>query len=123
MRPTALLVLVAVAAALPAAAADLSVRKNQSTAIRLSAPARDVVIGNPTIADVSVLDRRSLVVVGKSYGVTNLLVMDHSGRTILNRQIVVSGAADADMTYYQGTEQRSYACADRCERIGENSSQ
>jgi len=121
MRGTALLIAAAVIAAFPAAAAEpLSIRVNQSAAVRLSAPARDVVIGNPAIADVNVLDKRSLVVLGKSYGITNLIVMDQSGRTIVNRQIVVSGAEPA-MSFFHGTEVRSYACADRCERIGGDS--
>lgn len=118
MRGTALLIAAAVIAAFPAAAAEpLSIRVNQSAAVRLSAPARDVVIGNPAIADVNVLDKRSLVVLGKAYGITNLIVMDQAGRTIVDRQIVVSGAEPA-MSFFHGTEVRSYACADRCERIG-----
>jgi len=118
MRGTALFVAAILAAAFPAAAAEtLSVRMNQSAPVRLSAPARDVVIGNPEIADVNVLDGRNLVVLGKSYGVTNLLVMDQAGRMILNRQIVVSGP-EPGISFYRGGELRSYACGDRCELIG-----
>ena len=118
MRGTALLAAAALVVAFPAAAVEtLTVRMNQSAPVRLSSPARDVVIGNPAIADVNVLDGRSLVVLGKSYGVTNLLVMDQAGRMILNRQIVVSGA-EPGISFYRGGELRSYACGERCERIG-----
>ena len=117
MRGTAFFALAALMVALPAAAAEtLTVRMDQSAAIRLSAPARDVVIGNPAIADVNMLDARNLVVLGKSYGVTNLLVMDQAGRKILDRQIVVS-APEPSMSFYHGSDVRSYACSDRCERI------
>ncbi len=102
--------------ALPAAAETLNVQMDQSAALRLSVPARDVVIGNPNIADVNLLDARRLVVIGKSFGVTNLLVMDQAGRTILDRTIVVSAAAPS-MKYFRGDEVRNYACTDRCEQI------
>lgn len=100
-----------------AAAETLTIQMDQSAAIRLSAPARDVVIGNPNIADVNMLDARRLVVLGKSFGVTNILVMDQAGRTIYDRQIVVSAPAPS-MNYYRGAEIRNYACSDRCEQTG-----
>jgi Flp pilus assembly secretin CpaC len=119
MRGSAVLFCLALVAATPAAAAEsLSVRMNQNTAVRLSAPARSVVVGNPAVADVTVLDARSLVVVGKAYGVTNLMVMDAAGRTILDRQVVVT-APDGGMTYFKGGKTQSFACADRCEPLGE----
>jgi Flp pilus assembly secretin CpaC len=107
----------ALLAAQPALAETLTVRMDQSQPVRLSAPARDVVVGNPNIADITMLDSRHLVVLGKAYGVTNLLVMDASGRTILDRQVVVA-SPDASMSYYRGGEARAYACAERCERVG-----
>jgi Flp pilus assembly secretin CpaC len=116
MRAIAFVAVATLMAAQPAAADTLTVRMDQSAALHLPAPARDVVIGNPAIADVNMLDARNLVVLGKSFGVTNLLVMDQAGRTILNRQIVVS-APEPSMSFYHGPDVRSYACSDRCERI------
>lgn len=119
MRGSAALLCLAFVFATPAAAADaLSVRLNENTAVRLAAPARSVVVGNPTVADVTVLDARSLVVLGKAYGVTNLMVMDAAGRTILDRQVVVT-APDSGMTYIKGGKMQSFACADRCEPLGD----
>ena len=83
MRRLAFLTFAATLATQPAAAEILTVRLDQSARVRLSAPARDVVVGNPGVADVSMLDSRNIVVLGKSYGVTNLLVVDRAGRTIL----------------------------------------
>lgn len=118
MRGTKILIAVLLLTAQTAAAAEtLTVQMDQSAAVRLSAPARDVIIGNPNIADVNMLDARRLVVLGKSFGVTNLLVMDQAGRMIYNRQIVVSAPAPS-MNYYRGAEIRNYACSDRCEQIG-----
>jgi hypothetical protein len=117
MRGSLLFVAAALLAAQPALAETLTVRLDQSAPVRLSSPARDVVVGNPNIADITMLDARHLVVLGKAYGVTNLLVMDAAGRTILDRQVVVS-SSDSAMAYYRGGETRAYACAERCERVG-----
>jgi Flp pilus assembly secretin CpaC len=116
MRGSALIVALVLVAAPAWAAETLSVRMNQNAALRLSGPARSVVVGNPAIADVTMLDARSLVVVGKAYGVTNLMVMDAAGRTILDRQVVVT-APDSAMTYFKGGRPQTYACADRCEQV------
>jgi len=116
MRGSALIFSLALLAATPAAADTLTVRMDQNAALRLAAPARSIVIGNPAIADVTMLNARSLVVVGKAYGVTNLIVMDAAGRTILNRQVVVA-ASDSAMTYFKGAKPQTYACAERCEQV------
>jgi Flp pilus assembly secretin CpaC len=119
MRASAVLFSLALIVATPAAAAEaLSVRMNQNAAVRLASPARSVVVGNPAIADVTMLDARSMMVVGKSYGVTNVIVIDAGGRTILDRQVVVT-APDSAMTYFKGGQTQTFACAERCEALGE----
>ena len=99
-----------------AAAQGLTVRIDQATRVALSAPARDVVIGNPSVADVTILDARNILVMGKGYGVTNIVVIDARGRTILDRQIVVSASDDGRVSFYRGPDVYNYACAPRCER-------
>ena len=68
---------------------------------RSRAPRADVIVGNPGIADVNMLDARHLVVTGKSYGVTNLVVVSPTGRTILSRQIVVGAPAAGQVTMHR----------------------
>jgi Flp pilus assembly secretin CpaC len=112
-----LISLAALALAGSAAAETLAVKLDQSTRITVRQPIRDVVVGNPTVADVSLLDPNSLIVVGKSYGVTNLLIVDRSGRTVLDRDIVVSAPDGGAMSLFRGPEQRSFSCSPRCERM------
>jgi hypothetical protein len=101
-----------------ALAASMGVPLDQSALVTLSAPARDVIVGNPAIADVSVSDQRHLIVTGKGPGVTNLLVTDAAGRTIFNRQIVVSGASADRIALINGSTITRYACAPVCEPVG-----
>lgn len=99
-----------------AMAQSLTVRIDQAARVALPATARDVMIGNPAIADVSVIDGRNLVVVGKGYGATNLIVVDGRGRTILDREIVVSAVDDGRISFFRGPDVHNYACSPRCER-------
>ncbi len=99
-----------------ALAQGVPVRIDQTSRVTLSAPARDVFIGNPSVADVTIIDGRNLLILGKSYGVTNLVVLDARGRTILDRQIVVAAADDGRVSFYRGADVYNYSCSPRCER-------
>ena len=101
--------------AFPAMAQTLSVRTDQAVRVALSAPAKDVAVGNPEIADVMVLDERNILVLGKGYGTTNVIALDRSGRLILDRVVVVSAADAGKVTVYKGSSASQYACAPRCE--------
>lgn len=96
---------------------------DQGVRINLPAGARDVMIGNPAIADINVVDSRTAVVQGRAYGVTNLIVVDARGRTILDRQVTVSAPDVNRISVYRGPSGGNdvphvdnYACAGRCER-------
>lgn len=98
------------------AAPSLVVPIDQSAAIALPRGVRDVLIGNPAIADVNVLDASKAVVLGKGYGVTNLIVIDQLGRTVMERQIVVAAPQSGRVSVIRGPRVDDYACASGCER-------
>ena len=59
---------------------------NQAKIVKLSRAADTIVIGNPEIADASVQDASTVVLTGKGFGVTNLVVLDEDGtRSSTNR--------------------------------------
>ncbi|MGA0602650.1 pilus assembly protein N-terminal domain-containing protein [Caulobacter sp. KR2-114] len=124
MRRLAALALIAVA--LPGAALvpgvswaqALSVTIDQAQRLTISRPAKDVIVGNPALVDVAILDDHHLLLTGKAYGVTNLVVTDPLGREILQRQMIVSAPEQNRVTVYRGAEASSYACAGKCERSG-----
>src|SRR5262245_26358398 len=108
----------ALAALVPAAAMaqSLSVNLNQTARITLAHPAVDVIVGNPSIADVTVLDAHHLMLTGKSYGVTNLMVVDDTGHASFSRQVVVAAPDGNQVSLYRGSAVSTYACAQHCER-------
>jgi hypothetical protein len=113
MRRSALALLLALVPGI-ASAAGLAVSLDQSVRLTLGTPAQDVIVGNPDIADVSVADPRHLVITGKKFGVTNLIVTNAAGRTIFNRQLVVSTPDAGRVSVYEGPAPISYACSPRC---------
>jgi hypothetical protein len=112
------LVIALAIAVCPAAALaqSLMVNIDQSARITLPRPAHDVIIGNPLMADVTVLDERHILLMGKAYGVTNLLITDQAGRSIMNRQVVISAPDSNRVSVYRGGDVYNYACASKCER-------
>ena len=119
MRKIALSLALALAPA-AALAASLAVPLDQSALVTLSAPAHNIVLGNPSIADVSVSDGRHLVVTGKGKGVTNLIVTDAGGRTIFDRQIVVGAGSGDRVLLINGASLVRYSCTLGCEQMGES---
>jgi hypothetical protein len=121
MRSLALSTILALAP-VAALAASLGVPLNQSVLVSLPGPAHNVFLGNPTVADVAMSDQRHVVVTGKAGGVTNLIVTDERGRTIFDRQIVVSGAGSGGdrVSLINGGTVVSYACAPSCEPVGDD---
>ena len=106
-----------VAAAAPAlAAGSVNVRIDEVAPVSLGAPAAHVVIGNPAIADVNMIDGRKLMILGRTYGVTNVLVIDRAGRTIYSAQVNVTPGEVGKASLFKGAMIQNYACASRCER-------
>ncbi|SFZ86439.1 Pilus formation protein N terminal region [Devosia enhydra] len=104
-------------ASLPALAADASavtVRANMARILRISAPAATVIVGNPGIADVTIQDPQTLVLTGKSFGQTNLIVLDGMGNPIADTLVEVTIAQSDTVTVYLGSQRTSMSCTPRC---------
>jgi len=97
--------------------ADLPVAAGQASYVNLGGAVRDIVVGDPSIADVSLVNDRTLVVLGKRPGVTTLLAFGSGGRALADRQIVVSENGGGAVTVYRGASASNYACAVQCTRL------
>jgi hypothetical protein len=105
------------AAAQPAAAAngpDVAVNIDQAALVRLERPAAEIIVGNPSIADVSVQSGKTLIVTGKSFGETNLIVIDPDGKVIVSRRLLVQEPRVGLVTVYRGAERETLSCTPYC---------
>lgn len=97
-----------------AASAPISVKVNMARVLRINSPAATVIIGNPGVADVTIQDPLTLVLTGKSYGQTNLIVLNASGNPIADTLVeVIQEQADL-VTVFNAGARYTYACASRC---------
>ena len=93
----------------------ISVKVNMARILRISAPAATVIIGNPGVADITIQDPQTLVLTGRSYGQTNLIILDSAGNPVADTIVsVVQGQADT-VTVYMGTARQTLACQPVCQ--------
>ena len=98
-----------------AMAEDFMVQYDQSRLLRLARPANTIIVGNPSIADVSIQGKQLLVVTGKSFGVTNLIVLDATGSVIINRKMIVQGDDRKFVNLQKGDMRQTYNCSPTCQ--------
>ena len=89
-------------------AARLRVHLNEDALMRLPARVATIVIGNPSIADVSVQRSGFIVITGKGYGMTNLIVLDSHGAVLAAHSIEVLGPHEVTTVYF-GTARRTFS--------------
>jgi len=97
--------------------ATVSVQVNMARLLRISSPAETVIIGNPGIADVTIQDAKTLILTGRSYGTTNLIVLDGAGNPIVDTMIEVVQRQGGIVTVFQGSARTTLACAPECQPI------
>jgi len=101
----------------PAIASEqILVPMDEARIIRLNRAPATVIVGNPLIADVSVQDERLLVVVGKTYGTTNIIALDEDGQELSNLDVSVRTGGANNVQVFYGGSRISFTCAPRCER-------
>lgn len=107
---------IACAGALCAAAhaEQLTVETGTTQPLRLSRPAASVVVGNQNIADVAVADPRLVLLTGKSFGTTNLIVLDANSNVIISTDIVVTTNSATLVTINRGGSSFTYDCTGEC---------
>ena len=97
-----------------AASKDIDVLIDQASLLRLERPAAEIVVGNPSIADVSVQSGKVLILTGKSFGETNLIVVDAEGKVIISRRLIVHEPRAGFVTVYKGNAKQTMHCAPHC---------
>ena len=95
----------------------VTINVDQANIMQLPDRVATIVIGNPLIADATLQSGGVLVVTGKGFGATNLLVLDRAGRVLMSKTVQVVGPGSTDLVVvYKGVQRESYSCAPNCER-------
>src|SRR5260370_19299363 len=92
----------------------LAITLDQAKIAKLPAGTATLIIGNPMIADVTMLKSSgSMVITGKGFGETNLIAVDSNGSGIEEQQLRVLPAKSAVILHHRASRV-SYACNPDC---------
>lgn len=117
--------MVLIAASGPGAAepTKVTVKADQAKLLALSGDPKTVVVGNPVYADVSI-KQGMIVVHGRHFGTTNVLILDSGGNELGNFELQVVRDSSHNVTVYKAGSAFSYSCTPACEgalQVGDNS--
>lgn len=88
---------------------------NKAKILQLPASAVTIVVGNPAVADVTMLRRsRQMILTGKGFGETNLIALDAQGRSVGESVIRVTNSSRG-LVVQRGMERETWDCSPRCQ--------
>ncbi len=93
----------------------IEVTMNNAKVVRLPRAADTIIIGNPEIADAAVQDPTTIVLTGKGFGVTNLVIFDEEGTPIVDDRITVSRSTASTVRIYRRSSVQTLSCTPYCE--------
>jgi Flp pilus assembly secretin CpaC len=93
----------------------LEVEVDHARILKISEPAETIIIGNPSIVDVSVHDSHTLILTGRSYGITNLIVIGRDGEPVLDESVAVRTFEEGTVRVFRQASRSTYACSPSCE--------
>ncbi|MEN0040953.1 MAG: pilus assembly protein N-terminal domain-containing protein [Pseudomonadota bacterium] len=94
---------------------NLEVIVDRARVVRIAKPADTVIVGNPSIVDATIQDARTLVLTGRLFGVTNIIVLDADGDPIVDETVVVKGEETNLVHVYRQADRETLACAPVCQ--------
>ena len=92
----------------------IEVTLDKAKVLRMPPRAETMVVGNPSIADVTTLKNGLVVVTGKGFGETNLIFLDGAGGAIQEAGVRVPPSSSL-VVVQRGTDRESYTCQPRCQ--------
>lgn len=93
----------------------LQITIDKAKVVRIAKSADTVVVGNPGIIDATIQDAKTIVLTGRSFGVTNLIILDSNGDPIVDETVVVQGHTANTVSVYRQALKSTYACNPVCE--------
>ena len=94
----------------------LRVYMDHARVLKLDRPVSKVIIGNSDVADATVADSRTIVLTGRNFGTTNLVLLDSDGNAIVDERILVSIDEGNTVRVYKATDRTVLSCTPNCEQ-------
>ena len=94
---------------------DIQVVMNEAKIVKVARPIDTIVIGNSAIVDAAVQDGTTIVLTGKGFGMTNVVVLDKEGEAIVDQQVTVSRQESGSVRIYRRSQMQTLSCTPYCE--------
>lgn len=98
----------------------LRVSMNQARVLKLDRAVSKVIVGNSKVADATVADATTIVLTGRSFGTTNLVLLDAEGNAIVDERVLVSIDEGNTVRVYRQTSRSVLSCSPACEEHAQN---
>lgn len=103
----------------PVFAGGIALSMDEVRTVSFAVPVSTVYVGNPSIADITMIDARHAFVIGKGFGSTNMVALNSDGKQVFDTSIAVSASAvntGSTLVLNRGTQRATYSCtANHCE--------
>jgi Flp pilus assembly secretin CpaC len=93
----------------------LRVHMDHARVLRLDRPVSKVIVGNAEVADATVADAQTIVLTGRNFGTTNLVLLDADGNAIVDERILVSIDEGNTVRVFRQTDRSVLSCTPNCE--------
>ncbi|EYR80334.1 Flp pilus assembly protein, secretin CpaC [Shinella sp. DD12] len=93
----------------------MRVYMDHARVLKLDRPVSKVIIGNADVADATVADAQTIVLTGRNFGTTNLVLLDADGNAIVDERILVSIDEGNTVRVFRQTDRSVLSCTPNCE--------
>lgn len=93
----------------------MRVYRDHARVLKLDRPMAKVIIGNSDIADATVADAQTVVLTGRAFGTTNLVILNSDGNALVDERILVSVDEGNTVRVYKQTDRKILSCTPNCE--------
>ncbi len=92
----------------------LTVGIDRARIVKVNRPAAAIIVGNPLFTDAAIQNDKTIIVTGKAFGSTNMIVLDAEGEIIAETILNVSEPKDDTIYLYRGLNRQSLSCTPTC---------
>lgn len=100
----------------------LRVYMDHARVLKLDRPVSKVIVGNSQVADATVADPKTIVLTGRSFGTTNIVLLDADGNAIVDERILVSIDEGNTVRVFRQTDRAVLSCTPNCEQHAQQNS-
>ena len=111
MRKLAIASLAALLSSSAVAAPQLIVARNHTARLPANVPVSTVIVGDPAVADVVVVNPQTVLVQGKANGRTEIIALDRAHRPVWQGEVAVVDISGARVTVLSPGRAADYNCA------------